>query len=106
MTVSYKAVERHIVLDQPDKVLAMTKKKGSQAASTEYHRHRLDVAKAHLLVRQYGEAVDTLTEIHVAAPEWLANQRYAQDIMGGVVERRRTLTPQMRVLADALSVPL
>ncbi|MET7795626.1 helix-turn-helix domain-containing protein [Streptomyces decoyicus] len=104
-TVSYKAAERHIVLDRPDRVLAMAGA-GSQAASTEYHRHRLDVAKAHLLVRQYGEAVDTLTEIHSAAPEWLANQRYARDIVGDVVERRRTLTPQMRELADALSVPL
>ncbi|MFI5524969.1 helix-turn-helix domain-containing protein [Streptomyces platensis] len=104
-TVSYKAAERHIVLDRPDKVLAMAGK-GSQAASTEYHRHRLDVAKAHLLVRQYGEAVDALTEVHVAAPEWLANQRYAQDILGDVLERRRTLTPQMRQLANALSVPM
>ncbi|MGW3007803.1 hypothetical protein ACWC9R_03045 [Streptomyces sp. NPDC001219] len=104
-TVGYKAAERHIVLDQPDKVLAAVTV-GSQAASTEYHRHRLDVAKAHVLVRQYGEAVDTLTGIHEAAPEWLASQRYAQDILGGVVEKRRTLTPQMRALADALSVPL
>ncbi|MCR8574658.1 helix-turn-helix domain-containing protein [Streptomyces sp. Isolate_219] len=104
-TVSYKAAERHIVLDQPDKVLAMAGT-GSQAASTEFHRHRLDVAKAHLLMRQYGEAVDALAGVHVAAPEWLANQRYAQDILGDVVEQRRTLTPQMRHLADALSVPL
>ncbi|MCZ1006122.1 helix-turn-helix domain-containing protein [Streptomyces lydicus] len=104
-TVGYKAAERHIVLDRPDKVLAMAKK-GSQAASTEYHRHRLDVAKAHVLVRQYGKAVDTLASIHDAAPEWLAGQRYAQDILGDVVERRRTLTSQMRQLADALSVPL
>ncbi|MFE0378326.1 helix-turn-helix domain-containing protein [Streptomyces inhibens] len=104
-TVGYKAAERHIVLDQPDKVLAVAKK-GSQAASTEYHRHRLDVAKAHVLMRQHGEAVETLTDIHTAAPEWLASQRYAQDILGDVVEQRRTLTPQMRELADALSVPL
>ncbi|MEJ8651531.1 hypothetical protein WKI65_26485 [Streptomyces sp. MS1.AVA.3] len=64
------------------------------------------MAKAHVLVRQYGEAVDTLTDIHEIAPEWLATQRYAQDILGDVVEQRRTLTPQIRHLADALSVPL
>ncbi|MFJ5802666.1 helix-turn-helix domain-containing protein [Streptomyces decoyicus] len=104
-TVGYKSAERYIVLDQPDKVLAGARV-GSQAASTEYHRHRLDVAKAHLMVRQYGEAVETLTDIHGTAPEWLASQRYAQDILGDVVEKRRTLTPQMRGLADALSVPL
>lgn len=104
-TVGYKSAERYIVLDQPDKVLAGVRV-GSQAASTEYHRHRLDVAKAHLMVRQYAQAVETLTDIHGTAPEWLASQRYAQDILGDVVEKRRTLTPQMRGLADALSVPL
>ncbi|MFF8901653.1 helix-turn-helix domain-containing protein [Streptomyces lydicus] len=103
VTVGYKAAERHIVLDQPDRVLAMAGA-GSQAASTEYHRHRLDVARAHVMMRQYGEAVDALQGVHEAAPEWLTQQRYAQDILSDVVERRRTLTPQMRALCEALSV--
>ncbi|MFG2225400.1 helix-turn-helix domain-containing protein [Streptomyces sp. NPDC048644] len=106
VTVGYKAAERHIVLDQPDKVLVLAGKKGSQRSSTEYHRHRLDVAKAHLMLRQYGEAVDTLSEVRLAAPEWLSSQRYAQDILADVVAKRRTLTPEMRDLADALAVPL
>lgn len=105
-TVGYKSAERHIVLEQPDKVLAVAGRAGSQAKSSEYHRHRLDVAKAHVMMRQYGEAVDALSEINDVAPEWLASQRYAQDILGDVVEKRRTLTPQMRHLADDLSVPL
>ncbi|MGW9044688.1 helix-turn-helix domain-containing protein [Streptomyces lydicus] len=105
VTVGYKAAERHIVLDQPDRVIAGART-GSQQASTEYHRHRLDVARAHTMMRQHGEAVDVLASINAAAPEWLASQRYAQDIMGVVVEQRRTLTPEMRELADALSVPL
>ncbi|QDL75299.1 helix-turn-helix domain-containing protein [Streptomyces malaysiensis subsp. malaysiensis] len=115
-TVRYKACERHIVLDQPDKVLRAVKPKrsgraapgthGGLAVSTEYHRHRLDVAKAHTMMRQYPEAVDVLTGVHVEAPEWLASQRYARDILGDVVERRRTLTPEMRTLADAVGVPL
>ncbi|WP_030798994.1 helix-turn-helix domain-containing protein [Streptomyces sp. NRRL S-337] len=104
-TVSYKAAERYIVLDQPDKVLSMAGH-GSQKASTEYWRHRLDVAQAHTMMRQYSEAVGTLSAINSRAPEWLASQRYAQDIMGHVVKKRRTLTPEMRDLADALSVPL
>ncbi|MFI2261188.1 helix-turn-helix domain-containing protein [Streptomyces tubercidicus] len=104
-TVAYKAAERFVILDQPDKVLAAAGGGGgSQAKSTEHHRHRLDVAKAHTMMRQHGEAVATLAEVHAAAPEWLASQRYAQDIMADVVERRRRLTPQMRQLADALSV--
>lgn len=102
-TVSYKAAERHIVLEEPDRVLAMAGR-GSQKASTEFWRHRLDVARAHTMMRQHGEAVDVLSDIQGQAPEWLASQRYARDILSDVVERRRTLTPQMRELADALSV--
>ncbi|MFD7499476.1 helix-turn-helix domain-containing protein [Streptomyces sp. NPDC059850] len=116
-TVRYKACERHIVLDEPDKVLRAVKptRLGRAAppqmpsglsVSTEYHRHRLDVAKAHTMMRQYGEAVGVLTDVHTNAPEWLANQRYARDILGDVVERRRTLTPEMRMLADAVGLPL
>ncbi|MGA6152544.1 helix-turn-helix domain-containing protein [Stenotrophomonas sp. NPDC087984] len=115
-TLRYKACERHIVLDEPDKVLRAVKPKrsgraaagkpGGQAVSTEYHRHRLDVAKAHTMMRQYPEAVDMLTSVHAEAPEWLASQRYARDILGDVVAKRRTLTPEMRTLADAVSLPL
>jgi transcriptional regulator with XRE-family HTH domain len=105
-TVRYKAAERHIVLDEPDKVLRAARSRGSVAVSTEYHRHRLDVAKAHTMLRQYGEAVDVLSDVHGNAPEWLASQRYARDILGDVVERRRTLTPEMRTLATAVGLPL
>ncbi|MET7934518.1 helix-turn-helix domain-containing protein [Streptomyces sp. NPDC005322] len=112
-TVRYKACERHIVLDEPDKVLRAVKPKrpgragpGGLAVSTEYHRHRLDVAKAHTMMRQYPEAVDVLTSVHAEAPEWLASQRYARDILGDVMEKRRTLTPEMRTLADAVSLPM
>ncbi|MGW2324843.1 helix-turn-helix domain-containing protein [Streptomyces sp. NPDC001700] len=116
-TVRYKACERHIVLDEPDKVLRAVKptrlgraappqRPSGLSVSTEFHRHRLDVAKAHTMMRQYGEAVGVLTDVHTNAPEWLANQRYARDILGDVVERRRTLTPEMRMLADAVGLPL
>ncbi|EFL25654.1 putative DNA-binding protein [Streptomyces himastatinicus ATCC 53653] len=115
-TVRYKACERHIVVDEPDKVLRAVKPKqpgpaatrgpSGLAVSTEYHRHRLDVAKAHTMMRQYGQAVDVLTGVNESAPEWLAHQRYARDILGDVVKRRRTLTPEMRTLADAVGLPL
>ncbi|MBL1101570.1 helix-turn-helix domain-containing protein [Streptomyces coffeae] len=105
-TVRYKAAERHIVLDEPDKVLCMARGRGSQVASTEYHRHHLDVARAHTMLRQYGEAIEVLADVHSDAPEWLTHQRYARDILGDVVQRRRTLTPEMRTLADAVGLPM
>jgi transcriptional regulator with XRE-family HTH domain len=108
VTVAYKNAERDIVLDRPDQVLKVAgqlEAMGPQV-STEYHRHRLDVAKAHTMVRQYGEAVSVLSSVKAEAPEWLAQQRYAQDIVSQVISRRRTLTPEMRELADAVSVPM
>ncbi|OMI38937.1 helix-turn-helix domain-containing protein [Streptomyces sparsogenes] len=105
-TVRYKAAERHVILDQPDRVLRAAKGPGGLAVSTEYHRHRLDVAKAHTMMRQYGEAISVLSEVNVNAPEWLASQRYARDIMSDVVTKRRTLTPEMRTLADAVGLPM
>ncbi|SLH22259.1 Uncharacterised protein [Mycobacteroides abscessus subsp. abscessus] len=38
--------------------------------------------------------------MRATAPEWLVQQRYARDILGAVVEGRRTLTADMRELAD------
>jgi transcriptional regulator with XRE-family HTH domain len=108
ITVAYKRAERGIVLDRPDEVLATAKRLESaeQHESTEYHRHRLDVAKAHTMLRQYPEAVEVLSDVRGRAPEWLAQQRYARDILTDVIKRRRTLTPEMRTLADAVGVPM
>ncbi|MYX39060.1 MULTISPECIES: helix-turn-helix transcriptional regulator [unclassified Streptomyces] len=111
VTVAYKEAERGIVMDRPDEVLVTAKKleQARQARATkggtEYHRHRLDVAQAHTMMREYGDAVTVLTEVRQAAPEWLAQQRYAQDIVSTIIERRRTLTPDMRSLADAVGLP-
>lgn len=110
VTVAYKRAERSAVLDRPGEVLEtaqrLTAVGTGQVRSTEFHRHRLDVAKAHVMLRQYGEAVEVLTEVHQTAPEWLSNQRYARDTMAEVIRRRRTLTPQMLTLADATGVPV
>ncbi|WP_326687456.1 helix-turn-helix domain-containing protein [Streptomyces sp. NBC_01795] len=108
VTVAYKKAERGIVLDRPDEVLKVADqlKETGQSTSTEFHRHRLDVARAHTMMRQYGEAVEVLSEVRTQAPEWLVEQRSARDVMGDVVEHRRTLTPDMRSLADAVGVPL
>ncbi|MEU7435556.1 hypothetical protein AB0B07_32685 [Streptomyces sioyaensis] len=47
-----------------------------------------------------------MQSIRARAPQWLPNQRYAQDILGLVVAKRRTLTLEMRSLADAIGLPL
>lgn len=108
VTVAYKKAERGVVLDRPDEVLetASRLEATGQAVSTEYFRHRVDVARAHTMLRQYGEAVDVLSAVHSQAPQWLALQRSARDVMADVIAHRRTLTPEMRSLADAIGVPM
>lgn len=101
--------ELEAVADQPEAVLhtscSIPVTTGA-AGRLDRHRHLLDVASAHARLRHRTESVRILYELHEAAPQWLSNQRYAQDTLGTVIGRRRTLTPQMRTLADAIGVPM
>lgn len=94
---------------KPDKVLTIADRARGLVAGIEpaqQLRHRLDVAGAHASLRQYAEAIGVLRELQAQAPEWLIHQRYARDITSGIIDRRRTLTPEMRELADAVRLPL
>jgi hypothetical protein len=52
------------------------------------------------------EAIGTLHEIRADAPEWLAHQRYACDLVGTIVEtRKRVYANEVSVLADHVGVP-
>jgi transcriptional regulator with XRE-family HTH domain/predicted nucleic acid-binding protein len=109
VTVTLKRTENAMILDRPDVVLHIAERiptEGFRPTSNNRNRHLLDVAEAYTRTRQYGNAVETLTGIHAAAPEWLPNQRYARDILGRIVARRRTLTPEMRSLADVMELPI
>ncbi|MEU3755127.1 helix-turn-helix transcriptional regulator [Streptomyces olivoreticuli] len=109
VTVTLKRAENAMITDRPDVVLQLAERVpagGLRPTSNNRNRHLLDVAEAHVRSRQYAEAVDVLQTIRRAAPQWLPNQRYARDILGRVIDRRRTLTPEMRTLADAIGVPM
>jgi transcriptional regulator with XRE-family HTH domain len=102
--------ENASLVGQPERVLALAEQiPGSALAQVEPAqrlRHRLDVAGAHVSMRQYAESMAVLREIHGAAPEWLVHQRYARDTLSRIIQRRRTLTTEMRELADAVRLPL
>ncbi|MFM9372167.1 helix-turn-helix domain-containing protein [Streptomyces sp. Da 82-17] len=109
VTVALKRAENAMVVDRPDLVLKLSARipiSGMRTTSNNRNRHLLDVAEAHTRARDYAKAVDVLQEVRAAAPEWLPNQRYARDIFGRIIARRRTLTPDMRSLADAIGVPM
>ncbi|GHH87134.1 hypothetical protein GCM10018793_61790 [Streptomyces sulfonofaciens] len=108
-TVVLKRTENAAVSGRPDVVLKLadTIPSGTlSATSNNRNRHLLDVADAHVCMRDYAKAIDVLQDIRGSSPEWLPQQRYARDIMAQIIKRRRTLTPQMRDLADVTGVPL
>lgn len=109
VTVQLKAAENASVTDRPDLVLTLAAHVppgGLRPTSNNRNRHLLDVANAHVSMRDYGRAVEVLEGIRGVSPEWLAQQRFAQDIVGRIIGRRRTLTPEMRTLADAVGAPM
>jgi transcriptional regulator with XRE-family HTH domain len=107
-TVSMFQAQNALIDEHPDTVLRIGERlEGQRFPLPEtWNRHRLDIAQAHVMARQYQEAVRVLAEIRRTAPEWLAQQRYARDILGLIIDRRRTLTPEMRELADLVGLPL
>lgn len=105
-TVAQITGECAAIAGQPDRVISIAERVPDSAVvsptSATRLRHRLDVAKAHTMLRQYGDAMTVMQDVHSLAPEWMPQQRYARDILGTVVRERRTLTDEMRELADAI----
>lgn len=108
-TVDMQRAEFAMVRNAPDEVLRIARGVdfGALPRTGGYrNRHLLDVAQAQVRKRRYVDAVATLMQIQHDAPTWLPHQRYARDIVGQIVARRRTLTPEMRQLADTVRLPL
>jgi len=108
MTVSMFQAQNALIHDRPDVTLNIGRQLEGRAfpLAETWNRHRLDTARAHAALRQYGEAIGVLQQIQHSAPEWLTQQRYARDILGQVIGRRRTLTADMRELADFLHLAM
>ncbi|MEV0357356.1 helix-turn-helix domain-containing protein [Nocardia sp. NPDC050697] len=107
VTVAQITAECAVISEQPSQALAIAE--GLPTAilaptSAPRLRHRLDIAHAHAQLRQFGDAVGVLRDVRSIAPEWLAQQRYARDILGTIVTERRTLTEDMRELADFVNL--
>lgn len=103
-TVAMKRVENAIVDDRPDLALRLARDvpPGLRPTSDNRNRHLLDVAAAHIELRSYDTAFDVLVQLSREARPWLIEQRFAKDLLGRIISKRRTLTPEMRDLADLL----
>lgn len=109
-TVMVIAAESAALTWQPDKVLTLAERVRGTIGGIEpaqQLRHRLDVAAAHAMRREYGDVVEVMSGLRAQAPEWLASQQYARDILEGLISRRRgPLTQELRDLAVATRLPM
>ncbi|WP_378735450.1 helix-turn-helix domain-containing protein [Nocardia brasiliensis] len=108
-TVEHVAVETAALSEQPGLALALAERTPPAAllpTAAGRLRHRLDKASAHSQLGNWNDAMVELRGLADTAPEWLVQQRYARDIVGGIVERRRSLTDDMRQLADTVRLEL
>ena len=109
LTVELKAIENVMVAGRPDAVLEMSERlpRGvGRATSDNWNRHRLDVARAHAMLRHEAETTRLLMALRADAPEWLRHQRLAEDAFrdGVLRTRKRTLTGEQRDLAHFLRI--
>jgi transcriptional regulator with XRE-family HTH domain len=75
--------------------------------SASKRRHKLDVASAHVMLRERDAAFGVLSELRDQAPEWLAQQRTARDVLESLIPQwKRTIPARVRELADAVQLPL
>jgi transcriptional regulator with XRE-family HTH domain len=109
-TVMVITAESAALTWQPGRVLAIADRaRGSLAViePAQRLRHRLDVANAHAMRREYPDMVGVMAGLRAEAPEWLASQQYARDILEGVIRKRRGPWPEgLRELAVATRLPL
>jgi transcriptional regulator with XRE-family HTH domain len=107
-TVAMKRVENAVVDGRPDIALRLCRDvpAGLRPTSDNRNRHLLDVSAAHLELRQYDDAFGVLYGLSKDAGPWLAEQRMARGLVSRIVDRRRTLTLEMREVADAVRLPL
>jgi transcriptional regulator with XRE-family HTH domain len=108
VAVSVMAAENAMMQDKPGVTLAIAREvEGARMPVPRFSpSHKLDVAAAHASLRQHPEAVGVLQDLRRTRPQWLPQQRYASDILRKVITRRRSLTPEMRDLAEFLSLSL
>lgn len=110
VTVQVITAETAALAGKPDTTLIIAERIRGALPSIEpaqQLRHRLDVANAHSMRREYTDVVGVMAGLRREAPQWLGNQQYARDVLEGIIRRRRgPLTQELRDLAAATRLPL
>lgn len=105
-TVAMKRVENAVIDERPDLALHLAADVPAdlRPTSDNRNRHLLDVAAAHIELRHYDASLDVLMKLSREARPWLIEQRLAKDLLTGMIDKRRTLTSDMRELADLIQL--
>ncbi|MFJ4964408.1 helix-turn-helix domain-containing protein [Streptomyces sp. NPDC088729] len=112
VSVRMKSVEDALARDRPERALQLsrslskTPRPAVLPSVSVRARHGLTVASAYARTGQFVEAFGKLAEVQMKSPEWFPNQSPARDVLRSVVSGRRTLTPEMRSMAQTLQLPL
>lgn len=109
-SVAMAAAEAAMIQDKPDAVLSIAERLGADRADSPLWSgawsFMLDVACAHATLRHDEEAVAILLRLRAERPQWFPRQRYAADILQVLFAHRRTLSSEMRELAEAVRMPV
>ncbi|WP_433568020.1 hypothetical protein ACQP1O_23710 [Nocardia sp. CA-151230] len=105
-TVAMKRVENAVIDDRPDLALRLARDvpAGLRPTSDNRNRHLLDVAQAHMDLHRADPALDILLQLSREAGPWLIEQRLAKDLLARMIGKRRTLSHDMRALADLIQL--
>ncbi|WP_405675547.1 hypothetical protein [Streptomyces sp. NBC_01511] len=80
-------------------------KRLGRPSANNWDQHRLDIARAYVLLGSHQDGVEELNTIRRSSPEWLKHQSMARYIMEDILRgRTRTLTQDMREMAIHLGV--
>ncbi|MGW0530697.1 helix-turn-helix domain-containing protein [Streptomyces sp. NPDC003032] len=108
-TVKLKAAENAGIIERPDLVLRIAEHVPTYSlkpTSNNRNRHLLVMGDAYAKTGNYAEAFNQLEQISADSPEWLPHQRFARVVLSRVIHGRRTLTAEMRTMADVVGLPL
>jgi hypothetical protein len=93
------------VAEQPGRVLRLSERVADAGSTTFLRRHLLDVAAAHVMLRQRREAMTVLDRLYTETPAWLRHQRMATQVFHDAQQLGGRATGQERRLAVFFDAP-
>jgi len=104
VTAGIQRVENELLLGRPDRALA-TAASMPAGPATGWKRHRVDVARAAVMVGDVDRATEIMTELRLSVPGWLRHQMSARDTARLIIRaQKRRLTEPQRALAKFMDV--